>query len=232
MERNRKLSISVNAVIAVVVAVALFKMMTGTPDEDSLTVKGISAFKFFTVDSNALIMIAAILFSAWENRTAGGLANGLPKWVCILKLAATTAVTLTMIVTVFFLGPNASEGYFSMFAGSNLFFHLLVPLASIAVFVLLEKTRAIRFADSLWSLLPTALYAAAYAANVFAHAENGKVSSQYDWYGFVRNGTDKALIPVAVLLGASFVISTVLWFANRKGTGEKAEKTEETDTAA
>lgn len=224
MGKKRRVSAACNALIAVIVAVALFRMMAGSPDEGALSVTGLSAFKFFTIDSNALIMIAAILFAARENRKDANITGEIPKWAYILKLSATAAVTLTMLVTLIFLGPNASEGYFSMFAGSNLFFHLLVPLASIAVFVLFEKTRSISFADSLWSLVPTALYAAGYAINVFSHAESGSVSARYDWYGFVRNGTDKAIIPVAVMLAASFVITTILWILNRKGAGEETAK--------
>ena len=229
MDRNKKLSVAGNALIAVTVAIAIFFMMTGTSDEGRLTLGGLSAFKYFTIESNAFVMLAAILFSARENRSDSGEP---PKWLYIVKLAATGSVALTMLVTVVFLGPNSTQGYFAMFSGPNLYFHLLVPLVSIAVFILFEKTRSLRFADSLWGLLPTALYAAGYAVNVFSHAENGSVSEKYDWYGFVRQGTDKAIIPVAAMLGASLVISTLLWLGNRAGAPDRGQDGKAGETEA
>ena len=216
MKSERKISVAVNCFIGITVLIAVMDMMTGASESDALALKGIPALRFFTVDSNILMMLAAILFAACETRRDRGLIQEIPRYMYIIKLVSTVSVALTMCVTVFFLGPTASGGYFSMFRGANLFLHLIVPIAAIAVFVFFEATDCLSFKDTLWSLVPTAVYALAYAINVFAHAENGEVSMKYDWYGFVQKGVDRAAIPVAAMLLSSFAISTLLWYFNRR----------------
>ena len=84
-------------------------------------------FKYFTVDSNIFAGIVSLIFLIYY-LTKKNKESILPKPLFLLKLAATTGVTLTMMVTVFYLGPKSDEGYFALFMNASLIMHLITPL--------------------------------------------------------------------------------------------------------
>ena len=207
--RMLRLAVVVNIVIAATVFYYLFVRMLGLGSSEQDTL-GFTVFRYFTLDSNFLMMVAALIAAVAELMVVTGRIDALPRWAAILTFSATVAVTLTMLVTVCFLGPTAQKGFWSMFQGPNLYFHLIVPLASILVLIACERSFALTFREALWGLAPTVLYAVYYAVNVFTHAENGIVNPAYDWYGFVTHGIRFAFVPLLALPAATFVILTLL----------------------
>ncbi len=103
-----------------------------------------------------------------------------------------------------------------MLMNSNLFFHLIIPVLSMASFAIFERTNKITFKNSLFGILPTFLYEIYYLGNVFIHAESGIVSPEYDWYWFVQNGVWTSVIVAPMMLLITYAITFILWRFNKK----------------
>lgn len=216
--RNYKISLILNTIIVILTVLATTIMFTGIkfmhgydPVLESTT---IGMFKFFTVDSNLLMGITSLIFIIEEIKYKN--IELISKKIYILKLMATTAVSLTFITVFLYLGPIAEHGIPSMLMNSNLFYHLLIPLLSIITFTLFEKTDKIKYKYSFYGVVPTLLYAIYYLINVLTHIENGKVSPDYDWYWFVQNGLWTSIIVLPLMLIITYIISILLWKINKK----------------
>lgn len=212
-----KISLILNIIIFMMVICASIMMFTGfrfMPGEIILESNKLGMFKFFTVDSNLFMGIISLLFAIFEIRTLRGKIDEIPKYMYILKLMATTGVTLTFVVVFAYLWPLVGSLYL-MILNSNLFFHLLVPVFSMITFVFFEKNNKISFKYSFYGLIPIIMYGLYYLINVLIHMNNGIVSPVYDFYYFVQNGVWTSIIVVPVMFIISYIISLILWRFNR-----------------
>lgn len=216
---NIKISLSINFIVVVLVLISCiimftgFKFMHGT--EIILDSTKLGMLKFFTVESNIFMGISALFFAVNEIKVLTGKKKEISKRNYILKLMSTTAVGLTFFVVFAYLGPIATTGISSLLMNSNLFFHLVIPVLSILNFVLFEKTDKLKFINTLYGIVPTVVYGYYYLFNILIHMENGIVSPIYDWYWFVQYGVWTAIIVVPIIFLITYIISCVLWRANR-----------------
>ena len=212
---KKKISLMINVLIVLLTIFASFIMFTGTKithgAEPILETTKLGMFKFYTVDSNLLMGITALIFIILQVKN-----KKISKNMYKLKLMSTTSVALTFLVVFAYLGQIAQEGIKSMLQNSNLFFHLIIPLLSIINFTIFEKTGKLKLKDTIYGIIPTLIYGIIYTTNVLIHAENGKVSSVYDWYWFVQNGIKSAIILAPTIILISYIISLILWKLNRK----------------
>lgn len=218
MNKNYRLSLIMNIIIAVFTLIGTIVMFTGFNfmGESLLSATKVNMFQFFTVDSNILMGIASIVFIIFEIKLLGGSIKEIPKNVYLLKLMATSAVSLTFIVVFLYLGP-AKYGIWPMIQNANLFFHLLTPVLSIITFVLFEKTDKLKYSLTFCGIIPTIVYGIFYITNILVHMENGVVSTQYDFYWFVQNGVWTSVIVIPFILFVSYLISFGLWKFNKRG---------------
>lgn len=215
-----KISLIVNILIVITTVVASIIMFTGFKFmhayETVLESTRIGMLRFFTVQSNLFMGIASLIFAIKEIKMLNGKIDDISVKYYILKLMATTAVALTFLVVFAYLGPISKDGIPSMLMNSNLFFHLLIPVASMLDFVVFERTNKIKFKYTFFGVIPTILYEVYYLTNILIHMQNGIVSPQYDWYWFVQNGVWTAVIVAPMMLVISYVISLILWRLNKK----------------
>lgn len=185
-----------------------------------LTTSGAEMFKFFTIDSNVLMGVIALFTALQLRQVIRGQREDLSTACYVWYLAGTVGVTLTMLVTVFFLEPTMAPqfGLFALFAGSNFLLHLFNPLLAIVTFTVFEKTRKIPFRHTLTGIVPMVLYAVFYLANCMRHAVNGMVDIAYDWYGFLAGGVKTVWIVIPVIFLFTWLISIALWRLNRRKT--------------
>ena len=185
-----------------------------------LTTSGAEMFKFFTIDSNVLMGVIALFTALQLRQVIRGQREDLSTACYVWNLAGTVGVTLTMLVTVFFLEPTMAPqfGLFALFAGSNFLLHLFNPLLAIVTFTVFEKTRTIPFRHTLTGIVPMVLYAVFYLANCMRHAVNGMVDIAYDWYGFLAGGVKTVWIVIPVIFLFTWLISIALWRLNRRKT--------------
>ena len=185
-------------------------------DEVILDATKFNAFKFFTVDSNILMGIISLLFAIFEYKLIKNKIKVIPKELYIIKFMFTVSIMLTFFTTVLYLAPFAPKGFFSMFQNSNLFFHFVIPVLSFITFILFEKNDFVKFKNTFLGLIPTFIYAFFYVINLLVHLENGRVSSEYDWYGFAQGNLVSTIIVFFLMHLFTYIICLIVWFLNKK----------------
>lgn len=211
-----KVSLILNIIIVLLVIFATIFMFTGfkfMPGGSLLEVSKVEMFKFFTVDSNILMGIVSLIFIIYEKKLLKNKIKEIPKKVYILKLIATSGISLTFITTSFFLAP--SYGFYVMFNNSNLLFHLVVPVLSIITYIFFEKHDN-KYKYAILGIIPMFLYSIFYTTNILIHLNNGGLTFKYDFYGFLQGNLNNIYLVIPVIYLISYIISILLVFGNRK----------------
>ena len=203
--------IAITTLIMIILGYAGIKFTSGC---ESYEATGMPIFKFFTVQSNMLMGIVALIFAIKEIQLLKGKITQIPIQHYIAKMAATTAVGLTFLVVFAYLGPVSKGGLLALLQNSNLFLHLIIPVVSILTFILFERTSIIKRKHTIYGLVSTVLYAIYYVINLSFHIENGKVSPVYDWYKFVQNGIWTVIIVLPMMLLVTYIITLIIWKIN------------------
>lgn len=207
---KKMIRIICNVIICAMVAWAWTQMM-GRNGGLGLSQGGWRAMKYFTVLSNLLEGLAAIIWLGSRVVRKG------EEWTDRLKYVADVAVMLTFLVVMLFLGPLF--GYGSMFAGHNLFFHLLVPVASMAEFAVLNETPMTR-RDNALAVLPMLLYGVYYVGNAAINGI-GEWPNTNDWYGFLTWGWGIGVVIFAIIAAVTYLAGFVLRVLNKKIAAQK-----------
>ncbi len=222
MTKNRTLhrAFRLNVLNAALVFFAVSWMFSGIHFGSTapLTSGGVEIFRYYTIDSNILLGVSAVLMARAQRSVLNGKMTEIPPALYVLKLAGVVGVTLTMLVTVFFLAPTASGGWWSMFSNGNLFMHLINPLLSLYVFLKYERSRCIGWWGTLAGIASVAAYSVFYGLNCILHAVDGQVPARYDWYGFAAGGLKSGLIMMPLLLLGAYGVCLGLWALNRRRT--------------
>ena len=173
-------------------------------------------FRYYTTLSNILgalvavpVMIGAVL------RLAGKEAS-LPAWLQVLRFVSASALAVTMMTVVLFLGPMF--GWSGMFEGANYWFHLVNPLLSIFSYLLLEPGNRVPRKYSFAGIVQTVLYGAVYIPMVLS-------GTWPDFYGFNIGG--RWYLSLLAMLAANLLLAWLL-LAGRNAAaaavfGEKAD---------
>ncbi|MCQ2412606.1 MAG: hypothetical protein MJ057_06580 [Sphaerochaetaceae bacterium] len=162
---------------------------------DALGAMGVIAFRYFTIDSNILMSIASICAIIWNIKNLKTEVEQ-PRWLMLLKLAGTTAVTVTFLTVVFFLAPMGAlshgwRGYLGLFYGNSFILHFTNPVLAIICFTILDKQKLEGKHLGFWGLLPTVLYSFAYVPCVIF------LKIWPDFYGFTFGG-NYAIAPISI----------------------------------
>ena len=230
MNKKQITSIILNCIIFVLVFFATFCMVAGielmndSPEILAFTSSNLEAFKYFTVDSNVLAGLAALIFIIFEVRLAKGKISEIPKAAYAFKLAGTTGVTLTMLVTIFFLIPQFRKNWFILFMNNNLFFHLIIPLLCIISFCFFEPMGIYKLSISWMGIIPMVVYGIAYTLNIATHLKGLEPLKTYDWYNFLNGNLANAFISIPLMLIVTWAISLGLWAINHYFTKKSNNK--------
>ena len=208
--KKRAVIVAIDAFTAVMVVVAWAMLVFGE-GVDRLAANGLGSLKYFTVLSNFLLAAASLAYAVCQVRCLRGAAPEVPRAVHVLKYAATTAVGLTFLTVMVFLGPLF--GYPMMFEGGNLWLHLVLPVLSIVEFCVLCGPHELGLRDNLAAVAPTLLYGIGYVANILLNGV-GTGPTSNDWYGFTLWGLDKMPLVLAIMLLATFFIGLAIRVAN------------------
>ena len=190
--------------------------------------------KYFTVLSNILCGIVALVYltqqltdflrrhaernarkqeiqSVSDGPTSVWLKNiSCPAWLMTIKLAAAAAVMVTFLVVACFFGPL--YGYRYMYLGSNLWFHLIIPVLGMVEFCLLDGT--IPFRMTFLTGTPALIYGCFYLGNVLINGK-GQWPDTNDWYGFLNWGWGPAIVIFAVIMLTSWGAACLLRAFNK-----------------
>lgn len=206
-----------NLILVFFVLLSTLWMMSGITG-GPLSAGKLAMFRFFTVDSNILMGIIALLAALEQRKVLKGRKERVSPATYVLLLTGTVGVTLTMLVTIFFLEPTMAPqfGLFGLFAGSNFFLHLFNPVLSIVNFLRYEKTAEMGRIHTLTGIVPMLLYGVYYTVTAVVHSANGVVQAGYDWYGFLAAGVNSAFFVLPGVILFTWLISWGLWKLNRK----------------
>ena len=188
------IDIILNLAVFAATPLLLFRLWQRTGKESPEKFRG--AFRFFTCLSNIWCSLTALLMAA------AGIAGNVPEWVWILKYTGTAGVTVTMLTVFLFLAPSVGKDWYGVLlkGSGNLFMHLLTPLMALVSFCVFER-RGMTFAQSLFGLLPVALYGPLYLYQIL-YAPEGK--RWEDFYGFNKSG--KWPVSFAAMLAGTFLM--------------------------
>ena len=214
MKKKTAISLFLNICILVLALIGLYEMVTGTVSDGAelLRLSGTEAFKYYTVDSNLFAALSSAVAAVFLVLVFTGKRASVPKWADVMRLAAVTAVSLTALLVVFYLAPEAKQGFDSLYKGPNFLFHCVIPLLAIAE-LLLRRSEELPFRANLFSLIPVALYGCLY---LIPYLKAGPDKSGYDWYGFLdENRPESAFVLVFLMLLITISLSVFFWCVTR-----------------
>ena len=204
----KKLNIVSNIlIVSLVIAAIIWMFLYVNSVENSLTASNVEMLKFFTVDSNILMGISALLSLIFILIKKESL------FVSVFKYVSTCAVSLTLLTVMVYLGPV--YGMYLMIEGPNLFLHLIVPVLAIIHLLLLEpKLKEYKKIYILYSVIPMGIYGIFYLINIAAN--NGYGNVKYDWYFFGAWGLGIGFLMYFGMAVMTFLIGLGLYFGWKK----------------
>lgn len=185
-----------------------------------LSSSGWENLKYFTVLSNIFCGIVAAIFlitqcfpAREESKNDDNKAQNsvCPTWLLTLKLAAAAAVMVTFLVVACFFGPL--YGYGQLYLGSNLWFHLIIPLLAMVEYCLLNGKLPFRM--TFLTGVPAFVYGCVYLGNIMINGK-GEWPNTNDWYGFMNWGMGPAMVIFAGIVAISFGAACLLRWINSK----------------
>ena len=174
-------------------------------------------FRYYTTLSNVLGGLVGIPMAVLSLRRMRGKKAVTPRWLGVVRFVSASALTLTMMTVLCFLGPLF--GYGSMFRGANFWFHLINPLLSILSFILFEEGASVPRRNPFPGIVQTVLYGAVYVPMVLS-------GGWPDFYGFNIGG--RWYLSLIAMLAANLLLARLLLLGReivcqRIGAGDKTE---------
>lgn len=224
MEKNTKVKVAfwLNISIVVLEVLSVLMMMTGFTFQEgagTLSATRLKSLRYYTVDSNIFMGIVSAFMAVSQYKVMKGKKEDVSRILYVFALLGTVGVTLTMIITIFYLAPlyAPTSGWFSCFKNSNFFLHLLNPVLSIVVFTAFEKTKKISFVHTFTGIVTMLIYSTYYSIQAFLTMENGVIVKSHDWYGFFFLGVKSLFVVIPIFIVLTYAISFGLWTLNKKG---------------
>ncbi len=202
VRRRAAAALALDVLTVFFVVFCVFRIFTAG-GEGNMQVAGWEAFRYFTVDSNVLAALAAASSVPFAVRALRTGREKIPRALLLFRFVGTAAVAVTFFTVLIFLGPI--YGYPMMYAGSNLFLHLLCPLFFFLSFLFFTG-RGERLPLRLFWLgvLPVVLYGAVYLYCVLIRG---------NWPDFyVFNSDGRWYVSLVVMLSATALLSVLFLF--------------------
>ena len=210
---RRIASLIVNVLVAVTVFAAWAQMARFVGADGRLSAAGLGSLKYFTVLSNLLEGFVAVFWSIHLIRALRDRAVRPGRLLCLCRYAAVVSVALTFTTVMVFLGPVF--GFGMMFTGANFWFHLVVPLAAMLDFCVLDRECAYARRDARAAIVPTVLYGFGYAGNLLINGV-GEWPHTNDWYGFAMGGPALSVLVFFGIILGTWGLALLLRLPRRK----------------
>lgn len=205
---------SINFVVFALVLIAWILMMFSNVNIIYSAAK-LESLRYFTVLSNLFVGVVSLVYFISQVFSLVKNENKVRRLQVVLAFISTVQVSITFFVVLCFLAPSSKDGFLSMYQGSNLFFHLIVPVLSILNFVIFENEPAMKFRYTPFVILPVLMYGLFYILNNEYHWTNA-YDNNYDWYGFIKDGSVGRIILLSVMfIIGTYVVGLLLFFINR-----------------
>jgi len=189
--------------------------------DDFQAAGGLTLLKYFTVQSNVLAGVAAVIMAVYERQLLGGKREEIPKWAYLLKFISSVGVTVTFVTVAAFLAPFVAKTYISLYLNSNIFFHFLAPLLTFISFSFLELTDKISKKEMFLGLAHFLVYGVIYMIIAYTHLSawvggDPEKFALYNWYYLAFENVFYTLIATVLMTVITFNVSLVSWRINKK----------------
>lgn len=190
----------------VLVALIFFGVATRIVSDgtDAVSSTGLEIFRMFTILSNCLCAICALLTISFCIEGLKHQNYHMPTWIVTVTYVSTSCVALTFLISVCVLSPIVGF-YDILLAGSNLFLHLICPVTAITLFLFINTFHTLKFKKTFIALSPILIYAITYIVNVFI------LKKWNDYYCFNKfipwPLTTSIILPVA--FGVCFIVRVI-----------------------
>lgn len=186
--------------------------------------RGFRNFRYFTILSNVysgLVAVVYVVLLICKGKAKDG------TFMSILKLTSSAAVGVTFTVVLIFLGPL--YGFGRMYTGSNLIFHLIMPVVAMIEFVVFpafenEEDNNFSLKKCLYAGIPVVLYGSVYLIINIVSGTNGSGQNPNDFYGFLRWGYPVGILIFVVIVLIAVGISCFLRWIKKKGVGHDKKR--------
>ena len=201
-------SLLLDGLLVILIIASIIWMFWGF--DGVLLASNAEGFKYFTVESNLLLGIAAAVSLPFDIQILQGKREDRPKWLFLLNHAVVVSTSVTMLTVLFFLGPTM--GYELMFMQVNLLMHLINPVVGLIRYLCFgHEEGKVKWQLSLLGALSVLLYGFVYTLNVVIH--NGYGDPKYDWYGFGASGARGGILSAFLMAFLTALLSVALYFA-------------------
>ena len=206
MPKWDKRIIIIDTLIVICVAYGTWLMLTRGGDGTGLISSGLENLKYYTVLSNLFCGIVALAELVMHIRKS--------KFdFTMLKFMAATVTGLTAVIIAAFLQPAYPD--LNMYQGSNLWFHLIVPIIAAAECIFTSDVASmLTFGRTMLTMIPSAVYGLFYAVNILIKGI-GTWPDTNDWYGFLNWGWPVGIIIFLVIIIVTWLVSLALWMLNK-----------------
>lgn len=179
--------------------------------------------KYFTTLSNVLVTLCAFMNLILYAVSISKRKNYVKEFFQVMKLISVVAVAITFTIVMAYLAPNNTSGI-DLFAGSQLFMHVITPIAAVVSFIFLEYQTKIRFRFFYFPVF----FALAYGAFYISYAFLAPAGQAIDWYGFMFEAGSRVapadvtkftlgsfLLFLGESIGGGLVFGFVFWLLNK-----------------
>ena len=202
------IELAVSILLVIFTIIGTYLMFTNSDPGAGLVVSGIENLKFFTVLSNEFCGIAAAVNIVLFFRRK--------KLPVLVKLIASSGVGLTFVIIAFFLAPMYPK--LNLYSGGNLWFHLIIPLTSMAGFIIATNDGKIPFRYTFISALMALVYGTGYLINILVNGI-GEWPDSNDWYGFLNWGFPIGIGIFAAVVIMNWGVAAILRLLNKVVSG-------------
>ena len=191
-------------ILVVLTTIGSWMRMYLTGGESLLSSRGLMSLKYYTTLSNIFAGIAAVIMIVVLARTKSG---KVPVWAALTKFASAVTVSVTFLVTLFFLAPTMGIG--GLYKGELMFMHAVGPVLTVVSFFMNRDLPEMKTSSALWATLPTILYGGVYSANIMLNGVGSGMNTN-DWYGFAAAGVHTVPFVYALMVLLTYLLSCVM----------------------
>lgn len=191
-------------ILVVLTTIGSWMRMYLTGGGSLLSSRGLMSLKYYTTLSNIFAGIAAVIMIAVLARTKSG---KVPVWAAVTKFASAVTVSVTFLVTLFFLAPTMGIG--GLYKGELMFMHAVGPILTVVSFFMNRDLPEMKTSSALLATLPTILYGGVYSANIMLNGVGSGMNTN-DWYGFAAAGVHTVPFVYALMVLLTYLLSRVM----------------------
>ena len=191
-------------ILVVLTTIGSWMRMYLTGGGSLLSSRGLMSLKYYTTLSNIFAGIAAVIMIVVLARTKSG---KVPVWAAVTKFASAATVSVTFLVTLFFLAPTMGIG--GLYKGELMFMHAVGPVLTVVSFFMNRDLPEMKTSSALWATLPTILYGGVYSANIMLNGVGSGMNTN-DWYGFAAAGVHTVPFVYALMVLLTYLLSRVM----------------------